>query len=153
MGCGLLLVTALQRFGGPSFRSPATTSQTFWFGYSLVILLLQLYSVVLPIRMPALAGLASVAVAGFVVSRRGVAVRVRSWRAHPRMAIAVTIVIFLAAVVVATRSVEDVNLYDTHLYHLQTVKWARTYAAVPGIANLHYRLAYNSSLHTMRDKK
>jgi hypothetical protein len=147
VGCGLLLVSALQRFGGPTFRSPVTTSQTFWFGYSLVILLLQLYSIVLPIRVPALVLLAVIAFAGFVVSRRRVAARLRSWRSHPRTVVAVAIVIWLAAVVMATRSIEDVGISDTHLYHLQVVKWARTYAAVPGIANLHYRLAYNNSIH------
>jgi len=34
--------------------------------------------------------------------------------------------------------------YDTAFYHLQTVKWTKEYRAVPGIGNLHWRLAYNS---------
>ena len=35
--------------------------------------------------------------------------------------------------------------YDTGLYHLSAIQWAEAYRAVPGLGNLHYRLAYNSS--------
>ena len=34
---------------------------------------------------------------------------------------------------------------DTLLYHIQTIRWVETYPAVPGLANLHSRLAFNSS--------
>ncbi len=35
--------------------------------------------------------------------------------------------------------------YDTSLYHAHLVKWHENYAAVPGLGNLHDRLATNSS--------
>lgn len=35
--------------------------------------------------------------------------------------------------------------YDTGLYHLQAVRWIESFPVVPGLGNLHYRLAYNSS--------
>ena len=38
-----------------------------------------------------------------------------------------------------------VTLYDTGLYHAQAVKWLNEYGAVPGLGNLHHRLAFNSS--------
>lgn len=34
---------------------------------------------------------------------------------------------------------------DTGIYHAQTIRWIETYKAVPGLANLHTRLGYNSS--------
>ncbi len=34
---------------------------------------------------------------------------------------------------------------DTALYHAQAIHWMETYRAVPGLANIHNRLAYNSS--------
>ena len=40
-----------------------------------------------------------------------------------------------------------VQWYDTGLYHLQAVQWSTHYPAVPGLANLHYRLGYNNSVH------
>ncbi|MFN7120123.1 MAG: LIC_10190 family membrane protein [Saprospiraceae bacterium] len=34
--------------------------------------------------------------------------------------------------------------YDTLYYHLQTIQWIETYPVVPGLGNIHTRLAYNS---------
>ena len=36
--------------------------------------------------------------------------------------------------------------YDTGLYHLQTLQWIKTQPIVPGLANLHSRLAVNSAI-------
>ena len=38
---------------------------------------------------------------------------------------------------------------DTGLYHAQTIRWIETFPAVPGLGNLHSRLAYNSSWLTL----
>ena len=35
--------------------------------------------------------------------------------------------------------------YDTGLYHAQAIRWIEEYGCVPGLANLHTRLGYNSS--------
>ena len=35
--------------------------------------------------------------------------------------------------------------YDTDLYHAQVVRWYNEYGTVPGLGNLHARLAFNSS--------
>ncbi|NVO30672.1 LIC_10190 family membrane protein [Hymenobacter lapidiphilus] len=40
-------------------------------------------------------------------------------------------------------------LADTGLYHAQTVQWLQTYPVVPGLGNLHGRLAFNSHLHLL----
>lgn len=34
--------------------------------------------------------------------------------------------------------------FDTGLYHAQAIRWIEEYGVVPGLANLHCRLAYNS---------
>ncbi len=34
---------------------------------------------------------------------------------------------------------------DTNLYHAQAIRWIETYPAVPGLGNLHGRLAFNSA--------
>jgi hypothetical protein len=39
--------------------------------------------------------------------------------------------------------------YDTDLYHLQTIKWIERYPVVPGLANLHGRIGYNSNVFTL----
>lgn len=35
--------------------------------------------------------------------------------------------------------------YDTGLYHAQAIHWVEDYGVVPGLGNLHMRLAYNSA--------
>jgi hypothetical protein len=35
-------------------------------------------------------------------------------------------------------------VYDSALYHVQSIRWATAYPAIPGIGNLHGRLAFNS---------
>ena len=35
--------------------------------------------------------------------------------------------------------------YDTGLYHAQAIHWIEEYGVIPGLANLHVRLGYNSS--------
>lgn len=37
--------------------------------------------------------------------------------------------------------------YDVGLYQLQTLQWTERFAAVPGLGNVHGRLAFNSSLY------
>jgi hypothetical protein len=34
---------------------------------------------------------------------------------------------------------------DSGIYHAQTIRWAETFPAIPGLGNLHGRLAFNSS--------
>lgn len=36
-------------------------------------------------------------------------------------------------------------MYDTGLYHAQSIRWIEEYGAVKGIANIHERLGYNSA--------
>ena len=39
--------------------------------------------------------------------------------------------------------------FDSGLYHAQAIRWIEEYGVVPGLANLHCRLAYNSSVFTL----
>ncbi|MBR5597814.1 MAG: hypothetical protein IKW30_10460 [Lachnospiraceae bacterium] len=39
--------------------------------------------------------------------------------------------------------------FDSGLYHAQAIRWIEEYGVVPGLANLHCRLAYNSSAFTL----
>lgn len=39
--------------------------------------------------------------------------------------------------------------FDTGLYHAQSIRWIEEYGVVPGLGNLHSRLAYNSSAFTL----
>ncbi len=39
--------------------------------------------------------------------------------------------------------------YDSGLYHIQALKWIEEYAVVPGLGNLHGRLAFNPNLFNL----
>ena len=39
--------------------------------------------------------------------------------------------------------------YDTLLYHLAAIRWVAEFGSVPGLANLHGRLGFNSDLHPL----
>jgi hypothetical protein len=60
-----------------------------------------------------------------------------------RNALVVLIPIGLAA---AYNSTTRGFCYDNSLYHFLSVRWTAEYGAVPGLANLHGRLGFNSSL-------
>lgn len=147
VGTGLWLTALLGKLAGPSFRAPLDTFQLFWFGYAFTILWLEAGSLLLPVRWPLITPLLLGAAAGFWVARRAVWARLRAWRARPRLALAFGLIALLVATVTAARAAQPIGWYDTHLYHLQVVQWARSMPAVPGVANLHYRLAYNNSIH------
>ncbi len=53
--------------------------------------------------------------------------------------------ILLSAFIILESALNTPINPDTALYHAQTIRWTETYPAIPGIANIHYRLAENSS--------
>ncbi len=64
--------------------------------------------------------------------------RLRGW--HP-----ILWAIFVAALLFGLTKSTDIPLnYDTGLYHAQALRWIEAYGTVPGLGNLHARLAYNS---------
>lgn len=42
-------------------------------------------------------------------------------------------------------TIQSPGQYDTGLYHAQAIRWVEDYGVVPGLGNLHMRLAYNSA--------
>jgi len=55
-----------------------------------------------------------------------------------------TLLIILLAILLLTVVIQKVTWYDTGLYHAQSIQWIQKYAVVPGLGNIHGRLATNS---------
>ncbi len=53
--------------------------------------------------------------------------------------------LLLAALTLLLLSTSVPSNFDTGLYHAQAIRWIETYPAVPGLANFHSRLGFNSS--------
>lgn len=147
LGWGLLVITALRRFGGTAFYGVLSAFQTMWLGYAALLAFCQLVSLLLPIAEPVL-GLSLVpALAGFAFRRRDVARWILAWKQRPRVAAVAGFAIAATSLAVADAAANWVNWYDTGLYHISSVSWMTSYPAVPGLANLHLRHGYNNSIH------
>ena len=58
--------------------------------------------------------------------------------------------IFLIVLILSAFSAIKTNYYDEGLYYIQWVKWLNSYGIVKGIANLHQRFGFNSSVHILQ---
>jgi hypothetical protein len=61
------------------------------------------------------------------------------------MSLVSLIVLFLALLLVLETATHRPLNPDTNIYHAQAIHWIENFPAVPGLGNLHGRLAYNSS--------
>ncbi|MCC7244933.1 MAG: hypothetical protein IT269_04605 [Saprospiraceae bacterium] len=52
--------------------------------------------------------------------------------------------IFLCMAVVLAYAVQQPQVYDSALYHVQSIRWITEYPAIPGLGHMHGRLAFNS---------
>ncbi len=110
-------------------------------GYAAVVCLLQLWHTVLPISSLTLAVVSAGGVACFLhhharrAQRSAVSV-LPPWRELGPG--------WLVVAWLANRSLGLNTLWDSGLYHLPFIKWATTFAIVPGLGNLQDRLAFNN---------
>ena len=56
-----------------------------------------------------------------------------------------TVAVIVLLLVFAYGTSTGIIHYDTGLYHAQSIRWIEEYGVVPGLGNLHSRLAYNSA--------
>lgn len=140
-GVGLL---TLGTFGGKRVDAEELLP-AFWTGLCLFIGFLQLYNFARPIDWIPMAGLGSIGVAGlWIHGRVALGNLCLAAKAYPIPSTALA----LALVFLADRAIASPgNCYDTGLYHASVVRWAVTSPVVPGLANLHFRLGFNNSIH------
>ena len=127
LGCGMLRVFSISRSG---WRQQATA---FWLGYVAAIGVLQLWHLAWPIDARAVGLLAALSLLGWWGERPSVGGRRAEW----------LLALGLCAWV-ANRALGPTALFDTGMYHQPAVAWANAWPVVPGLANLHGRLGFNS---------
>ena len=82
-----------------------------------------------------------------LIQREAVIDAVReTWAQTSRVGLAMTAPVLVVAAWNALTSA--ITCYDISAYHLQALRWAAEFGSVPGLANLHGRLGFNSALHT-----
>ena len=115
----------------------------FWTGLAAVTLFLLLWNFLFPVTGAALLIVLAAGTLGWFGVRRALAGMFESdpWRPGRTTGL----LLLRAGVWIAKLSLGQMSSWDSALYHLQVVKWAETYPAVPGIGNLDGPLAFNNS--------
>jgi hypothetical protein len=114
----------------------------FWIGWGLLLFFLQVWQLFAPVNIWAVLVFSTIGCAGFIAKRRQFAPLF--YKPSP-YSILVLSLFALFLLWLANRSMAPINLGDTGLYHLSSVRWNASYAIIPGLGNLHGRLAFNSS--------
>ncbi len=116
---------------------------SFWTGFASVLFLLQLWHLVLPVNAGAIALVVSLGAAGLLRERGAL----RAWiGSRPWSGERVGLLLAFALLAwAANRSIGPIAHYDSGMYHIPVLEWSKAHAIVPGLANLHGRLAFNSS--------
>lgn len=80
------------------------------------------------------------------IRRRESPVHVGFLKKHPCR----TAVMILCILATMVWTAQVAGHYDTGLYHAQAIHWIEEYGVVPGLGNLHMRLAYNSAFMSLQ---
>ena len=147
IGVGLLALRAFKN--DTSLHGPAALRTALWWGISGITLIVLTWNLLAPLTGPGVSFLVSllalVSAIGWIVNAR----RVRTFgRVQPRDALLV------AGLLIASWAMAYLALgipinYDTGLYHLGSINYAHDYGTVPGLANLHDRFGFNSSVYPL----
>ena len=145
-GWGNLVVSILKiNLDSSSDRFFTTT----WIGWVAILIILQVVNIFLPLdwRASVFVYLSGVVFGGFRIVR-SIRDSFRSANFTRRDGIRAVIffcIILLAARWAAFTGMDAVSNYDSGLYHFNIIRWMNTYAIIPGLGDLHSRLAYNQS--------
>jgi hypothetical protein len=116
--------------------------RAFWVGWAVVVALLQVWHLFLPVDERAYLLVALISAVGLWRHRAGW----RDWRAGLKgIGRARWLLVALALIWTAHHALGEPRVYDTGLYHAQAVRWIQSFPIVPGLGNVHGRLAFNNS--------
>lgn len=145
-GVGWLVGTAVLRvLGAAGVRGPwPERPVTILFGLCCCVVLGGAWSLAAPLGLPAAAaGIALLAASLAIVLVVPAQAPQTELRAR-EVTLLVSLLIGLAAAVALAQTASPIAVADTALYHIQAIRWIEQYAAVPGLANLHDRLAFSA---------
>ena len=140
------VLSGLGLLGRRAFGLPVQSAETwilsFWSGWAFAILILQIWHLWLKIDVWAFAVIIALGTGGLLWNRRDLS---QVMRVGLRQNFWLAIIVLLMALWIANRAIGPIRNGDTGLYHMTAVKWAASYPIVPGLGNLHERLAFNST--------
>ena len=122
---------------------PETLFAAFFIGWGAALAALQIWHLLLPVNLIVLIGALVTSLAGWSWKGRPV----MAWlRARPTSQLAVMGGLALGMLyLLVNQALHSPASYDHGLYHLPMVRWLQAYPIVPGLGNLHHRLAFNNA--------
>jgi hypothetical protein len=126
-------------------RPPESLGTDLWVGWAAALTVFEFVQICRP-----LAYRESIAVLGIGIA---LALRPSTWarlrpRGRPDRAGVACLALWAgAALWVAARSMDSPHEFDAGMYHLQTIRWLNVLPIMPGLGNLHGRLAFNSAFY------
>lgn len=125
--------------------SPQVETGTLWLGFVALLCAVELLHLAIRIDWMVSLGCLLIGVAGCLQGGVGWARLFRTValqiRAHPVVAAAVAVCVIAWCL----RGMGLSNNFDSGLYHFASIRWLNEQALVPGLGNLHWRLALNQS--------
>lgn len=114
---------------------------SFWLGWCFVLLMLQIWHLLFPVDVLLTWLVLLLGAAGLWFGKTDLWLFFRRTKLRPLW------VFFGVASVLGLANLASapIRAYDAGLYHISAVRWSSAYAVVPGLANLHDRLGFNSS--------
>ncbi|MGI9470146.1 MAG: LIC_10190 family membrane protein [Rubripirellula sp.] len=143
LGCGLTILRSL----GLRPKNESQPFLSFWIGWAGCIVLLQLWHLRYPVNDWILLAVTLWGVIGLTLERKTLAAELKTWWAGTsRKSLWVTTIAGSVVLVFwAALAIGPPYRPDTANYHLAGVRWASQYPIIPGLGNLHHRLAFNNS--------
>lgn len=131
-------------------RENYQTTPDLWFIAGLIIssVFTGWLSVVLPIDRYIVAGYLLLVFLLIIIQSRSLSEELKFWlrrwkKFNPSLWVQALYVLGIVLLAVSLSS-QGIQVYDTGLYHTQSIEWIQQYAVVPGLGNLHARFAFNS---------
>lgn len=125
-------------------------SFSIWVGWACTLLLFQLIHLVLALTVYVVSpifvfGIALSAI--FLIRSRRQSTAISLPLSQAKKA-TIVVIIVLVSEWISSRSMLPPTNYDSGLYHFNAIRWINSFPIVPGLGNLHGRLAFNQSFFT-----
>ncbi len=142
-GVGLLGLRCVPRFAG-AVPFSRRMFLAFWAGWALTLAFLQLWHIFFAVNWLALTVVWLLGLIGLGLHARDVwALLKAEWRGNARVWFATALV----GLWFANLATDGTPAYDDALYRIPSMLWAKSYPIVPGLGNVHGKLAFNSSYY------
>jgi len=138
--CGIGLI--IRRYFGLKVYGVENLITSFWIGWAYAIFFLQLWNLLFRVDWLPLVIISIMAILGLLWNYKDLS---SLFESKKFIGIFFGFILILTAVWIAELAALPILNTDSGLYHLNSIRWAQTFPIVPGLGNLHGRLAFNSS--------